>query len=127
MQFFRPKSGFKEKYTLNERSEESMKVSIKYPDRIPIICEKNANSRNTPDIDKIKYLVPCDLTMGQFIYVIRKRLAISSNYALYIFVNGYIPPSSALLNVLYENEKDEDGFLYMTYSFENTFGKNMVI
>lgn len=120
--FLKFKYDFKSKYTLEERKMESAKVTVKYPDRIPIICEKNSNSNITPDIDKTKYLVPCDLTMGQFIYVIRKRLSISSNYALYIFINGTIPASSALLITLYENEKDEDGFLYMTYSFENTFG-----
>ena len=122
MNFFKQKYAFKDKFTFEERREESAKVAVKYPDRIPIICEKNANSKNTPDIDKTKYLVPCDLTMGQFIYVIRKRLSSSSNYALYIFVNGFIPPSSELLMTLYEKEHDEDGFLYMTYSFENTFG-----
>ncbi len=122
MNFFKQKYVFKDKFTFDERCQESAKVTVKYPDRIPIICEKNANSKNTPDIDKTKYLVPCDLTMGQFIYVIRKRLSISSNYALYIFVNGFIPPSSELLMTLYERERDEDGFLYMTYSFENTFG-----
>ncbi|KAI5447209.1 Autophagy- protein 8C-like, variant 2 [Lathyrus oleraceus] len=29
---------------------------------------------------------------------------------------------SALMSALYEEHKDEDGFLYMTYSGENTFG-----
>lgn len=122
LNFYKSKYAFTEKFSLDERKRESVKVIAKYPERIPIICEKNTNARNTPDIDKTKYLVPCDLTMGQFLYVIRKRLSISSNYALYIFVNGTIPPSSVLLITLYEKEKDEDGFLYMTYSLENTFG-----
>lgn len=120
--WFSSKSTFKEKYSFEERCEESSKILIKYPDRIPIICEKNHNSKHTPEIDKIKYLVPCDLTIGQFMYVIRKRLSITSNYGLYMFINGYIPPSSALLLALYEKERDEDGFLYISYSFENTFG-----
>lgn len=29
---------------------------------------------------------------------------------------------SALLGALYEEHKDEDGFLYVAYSGENTFG-----
>lgn len=32
----------------------------------------------------------------------------------------YIP--AAMLSAIYEENKDEDGFLYMTYSGENTFG-----
>eukprot|EP00981_Chlorochromonas_danica_P009110 scaffold2505_cov152-Ochromonas_danica.AAC.3 len=74
------------------------------------------------DIDKKKYLVPADLTCGQFIYVIRKRLKLPSEKALFLFVNGSIPPTSAMLNAIYDQHKDKDGFLYMCYSEENVFG-----
>jgi GABA(A) receptor-associated protein len=30
--------------------------------------------------------------------------------------------TAALMSAIYEEHKDEDGFLYMTYSGENTFG-----
>lgn len=33
-----------------------------------------------------------------------------------------IAPTAALMSAIYEENKDEDGFLYMTYSGENTFG-----
>ena len=52
---------------------ESERIRNKYPDRIPVICEKTEKA-NIDDIDKKKYLVPADLTAGQFVYVIRKRL-----------------------------------------------------
>ena len=29
---------------------------------------------------------------------------------------------AAMMSAIYEENKDEDGFLYMTYSGENTFG-----
>ena len=44
----------------------------RYPDRIPVICEKDPRS-DIPPVDKRKYLIPMDLTVGQFVYVIRKR------------------------------------------------------
>ena len=31
---------------------------------------------------------------------------------------------ASLLSAIYDEYKDEDGFLYMTYSGENTFGCN---
>ena len=31
-------------------------------------------------------------------------------------------PGNSLIAEIYENEKDNDGFLYVTYSGENTFG-----
>ena len=99
-------------------------IIVKYPDRIPIICEKCANSSNDiPEIDKKKYLVPSDLTMGQLQYVIRKRLTLSPEKALFLFVNNTTPPTSSLISTVYEEYKDkETEFLYVTYAMENTFG-----
>ena len=105
-----------------DRKAESDKILAKYPDRIPIICEKNHKSKNTPEIDKNKYLVPVDLTVGQFMYVIRKRMKLAPEQGIFLFINGYIPSSSHMLNDLYYLYKDDDGFLYITYSSENTFG-----
>ncbi|RYH29788.1 hypothetical protein EON65_07375 [archaeon] len=73
-------------------------------------------------MDKKKYLVPSDLTCGQFVYVVRKRLKLPSEKALFLFVNGSIPPTSALMSGIYEQHQDKDGFLYMSYSEENVFG-----
>ena len=74
------------------------------------------------DIDKKKYLVPQDLTVGQFVYIIRKRIKLSPEKAIYLFINNILPPTAALMSSIYEDQKDEDGFLYITYSGENTFG-----
>jgi GABA(A) receptor-associated protein len=114
---------FKTKHSLSERLDETTRILVKYPDRIPIICEKNPKSKETPEIDKNKYLVPYDLSVGQFMYVVRKRLALPPEKALFFFIGGTIPSSSSLLNNIYYQSKDEDGFLYIQYSLENTFGK----
>lgn len=114
---------FKNSYTFKQRLEESTKVKKKYPDRIPIICEKNKKCRETPDIDKKKYLVPSDLTMGQFLNVIRQRMKFRDpSLALFLLVNGKIYSTSELISYVYDNDKDEDGFLYILYTSENTFG-----
>lgn len=41
------------KFVLGARKAESDKIREKYPDRIPVICEKSATSK-LPDIDKSK-------------------------------------------------------------------------
>jgi len=37
--------------------------------------------------------VPADLSVGQFTYVIRKRIRLPPEKAIFIFVNNYIPPT----------------------------------
>ena len=69
-----------------------MRIREKYPDRIPVIVEKAGRS-DIPNIDKKKYLVPGDLTAGQFVYVIRKRIKLSPEKAIFIFVNNILPPT----------------------------------
>lgn len=43
-----------------------------------------------------RYLVPSDLTVGQFVYVIRKRIKLSPERAIFIFVRNILPPSGDL-------------------------------
>jgi GABA(A) receptor-associated protein len=114
-------SSFKLEHPLEKRQAEANRIREKYPDRIPVIVEK-AERSDIPDIDKKKYLVPADLTVGQFVYVVRKRIKLSAEKAIFIFVKNTLPPTAALMSSIYEENKDEDGFLYMTYSGENTFG-----
>ncbi|KAJ3183938.1 ubiquitin-like protein atg8 [Irineochytrium annulatum] len=104
-----------------KRKQEAERIRQKYPDRVPCIVEK-AEKSDIATIDKKKYLVPCDLTVGQFVYVIRKRIKLSPEKAIFIFVNNVLPPSSSLLSQVYQEHKDEDQFLYIIYSSENTFG-----
>ncbi|KAJ8449394.1 hypothetical protein Cgig2_002526 [Carnegiea gigantea] len=115
------KNYFKQEHDLEKRRAEAARIREKYPDRIPVIVEK-AERSDIPNIDKKKYLVPADLTVGQFVYVIRKRIKLSAEKAIFIFVDNVLPPTGAMMSAIYEGKKDEDGFLYVTYSGENTFG-----
>ena len=117
-------TGFKNKYTLKQRKIDCSQILLKYPDRIPVICEKHPYSRNAPDIDKHKYLIGFDLTVGQFMSVIRKRMSLNPGVGLYIFINGSIPSNSSILHYLFLDHKDDDGFLYVYYDVENTFGND---
>jgi len=102
--------------------DEAKRVREKYPDRIPVLVGKSP-STDAPEIDKHKFLVPVDLTVGQFQYVIRKRLKLSPDKALFLFVDGAVPPTSSLMSTIYEECKDDDTeFLFVTYGMESTFG-----
>ncbi|KAG2645664.1 hypothetical protein PVAP13_2KG436800 [Panicum virgatum] len=86
------KTCFKMEHELEKRQSESARIRDKYPDRIPVIVEK-AGKTDVPEIDKKKYLVPADLTVGQFIYVVRKRIKLSPEKAIFVFVKNTLPPT----------------------------------
>ena len=106
---------------VTERKKDATKIMKKYPDRIPVIINKLKKS-DISDIDKNKFLVPNDLTVGQFGYIIRKRIKLEPSKALFIFVNNTLPATSSIISQIYNDYKSEDDFLYMMYSGENTFG-----
>lgn len=111
----------KEEQSIEIRCEESTKIRTKYPDRIPVIIEKAPNTIIT-DIDKRKFLVPSDLTVAQFMYIIRKRIQLPAEKAMFLFVDKLLPATTATMGSIYEDHKDPDGFLYIAYSGENSFG-----
>jgi len=117
---------FKDKFSFEQRQAECNRVLEKFPGRIPVIVQKNNKNNDTPKIDKEKFLVPNDLTLGQFVYVIRKRINLSSEKALFVFLNNSLPTTGTLMRELYQMYRDNDGFLYMVYSGENSFGKTQL-
>ena len=71
----------------------------------------------------LRYLAPGDLTAYQFGFIIRKRIRLPEKDSLYFFVNGrYILKGDTLMSEVYQQRKDPDGFLYITYTDESTLG-----
>ena len=104
-----------------QRIQESRKIMDKYPDKVPIIVNHH-KSCTLKKIDKNKYLVPKDITMSQFTYIIRKRLVLNNSEAIFIYINNVLIPSSNTIGEIYNDHHDSDGFLYVVYTNENTFG-----
>ena len=110
--------------SLEKRQSISDSVTQKYAsDRVPVIVGRG-ELKNTPMISKNKYLAPTDLTFGQFMQEIRKNIEnTNSKVALFFFFNNNVlVPSSAPMLSLYNRYKSDDGFLYIVYCAENTFG-----
>ncbi|CDQ58630.1 gamma-aminobutyric acid receptor-associated protein isoform X1 [Oncorhynchus tshawytscha] len=114
---------YKEEHPFEKRRSEGEKIRKKYPDRVPVIVEKAPKAR-IGDLDKKKYLVPSDLTVGQFYFLIRKRIHLRAEDALFFFVNNVIPPTSATMGLLYQEHHEEDFFLYIAYSDESVYGNS---
>lgn len=105
-----------------ERVKKSQFILEKYPDRVPLIIQPSKNDRDAYPIDKSKYITPRDLTLLQLQQIIRRRVRFPAEKALFMFINNKIYPITTGIGQLYDNNKDSDGFLYITYCQENTFG-----
>ena len=114
---------FQNKYTFEQRLKESTNIKKKYPGKIPVIIQRTQKAlTDVPNIGKKKFLVPEDLEFCNLLFIVRKRLNLGTEKALYMFVNDKLIPSSKILNTIYDEEKNEDGFLYVHYASESTFG-----
>jgi GABA(A) receptor-associated protein len=108
--------------TLQLKPEEFDSIRLKYPDRIPIFVIKDPKKSTLPDIGKKKFLAPADITITDFLYVIRKWIKLKPEEALYIYIKDSIPNMTSTLGELYSLNKDSDGAMRITYALENTFG-----
>ena len=121
-------SKYKKNTTLQERFIKSSKMISLYPDRIPVIVEMSPSSfsYNTymKACHKIKYLVPYNINMGQFIQILRDKIKVEPSIALFFFINNKVFPITSLIGDIYKNNADEDGFLYIEFCEESTFGSS---
>ena len=84
---------------------------------------RGKGDRNLKNIDQNKFIVPEDITLGQFMAIIRKKIELGPELALFLFVNkGVLPPQSVTMASLYNQYKNDDGLLEIEYCGENTFG-----
>jgi GABA(A) receptor-associated protein len=138
---------YKHEHSLEQRRFESERIRRRYPDRIPVIVQPLSSSSPSSSIlstslfrsfssssscneitltrlENEKFLVPSELSFGQFAYNIRRRLRLRAEHALffYIGVYGKQPILSSTMEMLYHENKDTDGFLYVCYADEKVFG-----
>eukprot|EP01083_Nonionella_stella_P065059 170132_1 len=112
---------FKKQHSLQERQSKATRVLSKYNDRVPVICERDPHSC-IKDMERCKILVPRELTMAQFVKVIRKRIELGCEQSIFLFINDTLVPNGKMMIDVYEEHKDADGFLYISYAAENSFG-----
>ena len=121
---------FKETLDEAQRKNESLKMLQRYPDRLPIIVEKASTaSPHIKDLEKKKYLVPPKLKVGTFIGFVRQRRkcqhggdVLDQDETIFLYVDNTLVAPKTTMEELYRDHKDDDGFLYMVFSTENTFG-----
>jgi len=110
---------FKKRFSLEQRYLESQRMFMKHPSRIPVIIN---SAHEDIYIQKKKYLVPSDIYLAEFIHLLRKKLVVGREQTLLVFCENKLPVVTNSMLQVYAQHKDKDGFLYLTLTFENTFG-----
>lgn len=141
---------YKHEHSLEQRRFESERIRRRYPDRIPVIVQpllsssvsstvlstslfrsfstsstsSSCNEITSTRLENEKFLVPSELSFGQFAYNIRRRLRLRAEHALFFYIGSYgkQPVLSSTMESLYNDNKDTDGFLYVCYADEKVFG-----
>ncbi|KAL6273259.1 hypothetical protein ACE6H2_023951 [Prunus campanulata] len=91
-----------------------------------VILEKDARS-DIPDMVRKKFLVPDNMPLGDFFNHIRFQVKRSRQFVvgailnpIFMFFKNTKPPIDALMSAIYEENKDDDGYLHITYSGEES-------
>uniref|UniRef100_A0AC34F0G3 Autophagy-related protein n=1 Tax=Panagrolaimus sp. ES5 TaxID=591445 RepID=A0AC34F0G3_9BILA len=114
---------YREKLSFCCRKSESASITSKFDDKIPVIIERFRNEKRLPELDRCQFAVPKFATVGQLQHVIKQRLGDFQRMAVYVVVaNRELPSLTTRLSDLYTKYRDDDGFLYITFSSEDAFG-----
>lgn len=97
-----------------------MAIRKRHPNRVPLIMHKHHTCAYT--LDKTKYLVPLDITVQQFMLVLRKRLRLTPGDAVFLLHRNTLLAGDDSIGAIHTKYGEGDGSLHLTYTSENTFG-----
>ena len=96
--------------------EKCQKLRQKYPNYYPIILQ------NSLGLPKTKLLVPKKCTVAALLTQIRTHNKLKSNEAYFLFINNTLPIQSSSIETIFNDHKNERGYLLFEIRKESTFG-----
>ncbi|TWW55677.1 microtubule-associated proteins 1A/1B light chain 3C [Takifugu flavidus] len=114
---------FKQRKCLETRKDEVCTIRSKFPNKLPVIVERYFREKTLPLLNKTKFLVPFELTLGQFLCLLRNKIDLDSSKTLFLLVaEKSMSCMSSSMGDIYSHHRDADGFLYITYASQEMFG-----
>jgi len=113
------------KKTIEKRLTMSAEMINRRPDCVPVVVDRY--DRQHPTLTTHKYLCNSSDEIGLLLVLLRRNMSIPlhSSNALFLFSEKHktlISPHNNIGDV-YVKYADDDRFLYLCYSIENTFGE----
>ncbi len=102
-------------------SKELEVLEKKYQHHVFVLALQASRASDLPPLDKRKFIVPKTTSVGMFMSILRRRMAMPSEKALFLFVGNTLPTSSTTIGELYTTH-GKHGYLELRYAGENTFG-----
>jgi len=121
---------FKINRSFEERVKNSSKLKKRHPGYVPIVIEKYGDRKMLRnESDEIKLMISLKDNLSNVITHLRNMLLKNGilsgdpKKAITLFINGttLVPVNLCLLEI-HDKYKDDDGFIYMNYCEEATFG-----
>ena len=117
---------YRQRVSMTDRKITAERIITQHPSRIPVVVECSEQLQREHPLSKYKFAVPYDLTLAQFLFVIRKHMKLQPEYAIYAFINNRLHPTTSAIGTIYAQEKTEDGFMYIDIFQESTFGSTPI-
>lgn len=115
--------------TLEERQQKSKDLIDKNPQRLPAIIIID-DSTTSIQLSKQKYLIPKKFTVNQLIIFLEKenvkdekeKGSSGADKSKFIMIQKTVLKSTDLMSDIYDRQKHQDGFLYMTLTENSALG-----
>ncbi len=99
-----------------EKLELGRSLLLQHPDRLPVIIKSPIKLRIC------KFLCPKEIPIYKLIIEIRERNILAQNESLHVFAKNTLLLPTMMLGLVHEKYKSDDGFLYLNFAKENSFG-----
>jgi GABA(A) receptor-associated protein len=100
--------------------KELIPLRQRYPNHVFVLVSPSTRS-DLPPLDKHKYIVNKSTRVGEFMYILRKRMSLPPDKAMFLFIDNTLPTSSQTMAELMSIHGSK-GYLEIVYAGESTFG-----